>query len=140
MAAHNTLMTGDYFDKAVIIVRRIAGKDFCQAIILSSGLCVSELQIFLDCSEGLDFFSMRSVDHDVDELGPLMESYGDEVRTVTIYPFEEVSLKIASFHGNEKNLIEISEVRILAKGGGYVTMSPDPERIVADQMCLTSEV
>lgn len=136
MAASNLQLNSGRFDQAVILLRAIFGKEFCQGIFIFSDSCVVELQPFLDYFGGVDFFSIREIHHPRDELERLISAY-DVTRAVTLCPFESIYLRIASFYGDEGSLIEISEVRISATHGRYVSLSPDPDRMVADQLYLT---
>lgn len=138
MTANRTAINGYLFERAVVLIRSIAGREFCQSIILSSDLHIMELQPFLDCHEGIDFFSVRAVDHVNTDLNHLIASYGDGIRTILVEPFREVDLKVGGFHGDESSLIEVAEVCLYAVDGSCVSMSPDPDRNVADQMRLTS--
>jgi hypothetical protein len=126
----------NYFSKAVVLLKNIDGKQFCQSIILISNKFVLEIQTYLDCYDYVDYFSIRSEDYDVNEIDRIIKSYGDDIAIREIAPFGSIHIEIGGMYGDENSLIDISEIRISSLNGDYITISPDPNRTVADQMCL----
>ena len=137
MAVDKFRLSGDVFEKAIVLSRVIAGGEFCQSIILLSDLHLVELQTYLDCCDGIDFFSLRSIDHVAADLSQLIASYGAGIKVITVYPFKDLRVQVGSLRGYESNMIEVAEIRISTTDGRYTAMSPDPDRLVADQMRIT---